>query len=77
MKSATHYPESLEYFKNNDFPTLDTSNPVEDRVFQQANPDVEGKPIEKDSGNQERELQLETWMSDIKAFIRNIDVSKL
>jgi hypothetical protein len=77
MKSVKYHPGSLEYFKNNDFPALDTSNPVEDRVLPQTNSDVEGKPIEKDSGNQEREQQLETWMSDIKTFIRNIDISKL
>jgi hypothetical protein len=77
MRRVEYHPGSLEYLKNNDFPALENSNSVEDAVLPQSQSNVETKPEEKDSGNQEREQQMETWMSNIKTFIRSIDISKL
>ena len=54
----------------------DTGGVVEDALGQPRAED-EGEPVEKDPASQEREQQLEAWMTDIKAFIRNIDTSKL
>jgi hypothetical protein len=77
MRVVEHSPEHLEYYRNKEFSALDGRNAMEDVATPQPQGDVEGKPAEKDPLSQEQEQQLETWMSDIKAFIRNIDISKL
>ena len=77
MKTHEYYPERADFYKNNDFPGLEGNSAVDDTMVQQPRSEVEGHPPEKDPGAQEREQQLEAFMTDIKAFIRNIDVSKL
>jgi hypothetical protein len=77
MRAVENNPERLDYFRSNEFSGLDNRSAMDDAATPQSPGNVEGKPVEKDSVNQEQEQQLETWMSEIKAFIRNIDISKL
>jgi hypothetical protein len=77
MTVFEHSPERFEYYRNKEFSALDSRNSMEDAATPQPQGNVEGKPTEEDPISQEREQQLDIWMSDIKAFIRNIDVSKL
>lgn len=76
MKALEYNPEQMEYYRNSDFPSANAGGPVEE-VVGQPRTEVEGKAVEKDPMSREREQQLETWMTDIKAFIRSIDISKL
>jgi hypothetical protein len=76
MKTLEYDPEHIDYYKNNDFPALDSNRAVEDAMLP-PHPEVDGKPLEEDPINQEQEQQVEAWMTDIKAFIRSIDISKL
>jgi hypothetical protein len=77
MKPVACISEHLEYFKNNEFSALEANPAMDDVATPQPHGDVEVKAAEKDPVSQEREQQLEAWMSDIKTFIRNIDTSKL
>jgi hypothetical protein len=77
MKSIALIAEHLEYYKNNEFSVLDNNQAMDEVSDPPPHGNVEGKAVEKDAVNQEREQQLEAWMSDIKTFIRNIDISKL
>jgi hypothetical protein len=77
MKALERSPERVDYYRSNELPTIDGHSVMDDAATHQPQGNVEGKPAEKDPLLQEREQQLETWMSDIKAFIRNIDVNKL
>lgn len=77
MKALEHSTERVDYFRSNELPAIDGHSVMDDTATPQHQGNVEGKPAEKDPLLQEREQQLETWMSDIKSFIRNIDVSKL
>lgn len=77
MKTIEYHPDPTDYYKSSDFPAIDGSTASEEGKVQQPHGEVDGKPLEKDPGSQEREQQLETWMTNIKAFIRSIDVSKL
>ena len=77
MTVHEHIPERLEYYRSNEFSDLESRNAMDDTATPHPQGNVEGKPAEQDPVNQERDQQLETWMSDIKAFIRNIDISKL
>ncbi len=77
MKAIEYSPERLEYYSKDEFSALENHNVMEDVVTSQPHGNVEVKAAEKDPINQEHEQQLEAWMSDIKTFIRNIDISKL
>ena len=80
MRVLENSPERAEYYRNKELSALDSHNVMDDVATPQPQGSGEGKPAEKDPidrDNQEREQQLETWMSDIKTFIRNIDVTKL
>jgi hypothetical protein len=76
MKTLEYDANRMEFYKNNDFPAIDGSGAVEDAMVQ-PHGEADGKPLEKDPNNQEREQQLEAWMVNVKAFIRSIDISKL
>lgn len=76
MKALEYNPEPKDFYRSGDFPNIDGNSAMEDAVGQ-SRAEVEGKPVEKDPASQEREQLLEAWMTDIKAFIRNIDTSKL
>lgn len=76
MKTLEYHPDRIDYYKSNDFPALDGSSAVEDAMAQPPS-EADGKALEKDPANQERDQQLEVWMTNIKAFIRSIDISKL
>jgi hypothetical protein len=77
MKAIEYSSERFEYYRNNEFSGIENANAMEDVATPQPRGNVEVKATGKDPVNQEREQQLEAWMSDIKAFIRNIDTSKL
>jgi len=77
MKTIEYRPEQLDYYKNNAFPAIDSNDAREEVVVPQVRSDIEGKPAEEDTARNEQEEQMEAWMSDIKAFIRGIDISKL
>jgi hypothetical protein len=77
MKAIDCSPERLEYYRKDEFSALENHSVMEDVVTPQPNGNVEVKAAEKDPINHEREQQLEAWMSNIKTFIRNIDISKL
>lgn len=77
MRVLEQVHERLEYYRTNEFSELDGRNAGDDMATPQPRGDVEGKPAEKHPLNLERDQQLEVWMSDIKAFIRNIDINKL
>jgi hypothetical protein len=77
MKALEHSPERVGYYRSNEFSAIDSHNVMDDVATPQPQGDVEAKPAEKDPLSQEREQQLESWMTDIKSFIRNIDISKL
>jgi hypothetical protein len=77
MKTAEHHTEQLDYYKNNAFPAIDTNDAREEVVVPQVSSDIEVKPAEEDTALNEQEEKMEAWMSDVKAFIRSIDISKL
>ena len=77
MKAIEYSSERLEFYRKEEFSALENNNAMEDVVTPQPRGNVEVKAAEKDPVNQEREQQLEAWMSNIKTFIRNIDISKL
>lgn len=70
------YPNRTDFYSNNEFPAFEGGGTVEETRVQ-PHTEVEGKSLKKDSGSQEREQQLEVLMTNIKAFIRSIDISKL
>jgi hypothetical protein len=77
MKTIECHTEQLDYYKNNAFPAIDSNDAREEVVVPQVRSDIEVKPAEEDTSSNEQEKQMEAWMSDIKAFIRSIDISKL
>ena len=77
MKTIEYHTEQLDYYKNNAFPAIDGNDAREEVVAPQVRSDIEVKPAEEDTSSNEQEKQMEAWMSDIKAFIRSIDISKL
>jgi hypothetical protein len=77
MKTTEYHPEHLEFYKNNAFPAIDANDAREEIVAPQVHSDIEGKAAEEDTARNEQEKQMEAWMSDVKAFIRGIDISKL
>ena len=76
MKTLEYDPQRIDFYMDNDLSNLDAGDPVEDAMAK-SHSEAEGKAVDKESLNQEREHQLEAWMMNIKAFIRSIDVSKL
>lgn len=76
MKNLEYDPQRMDLYRDKDLPNLDTGDPAEDAMVKPQS-EVDGKAVDKESLNQEREHQLEAWMMNIKAFIRSIDVSKL
>jgi hypothetical protein len=76
MKTLEYHPDRIDYYKSNDFSAIDGSSAMEDAIVQ-PHSEADGKPLDKESCNQEREQQLEAWMTNIKAFIRSIDITKL
>jgi hypothetical protein len=76
MKTLEYDANRMDYYKNSDFTAIDGSGAVEDAMVQ-PHGEADGKPLETDPNNQEREQQLEAWMVNVKAFIRSIDISKL
>ncbi len=76
MKTFGYSSISMEYFKNREFPEVEGRG-MSDEPISQPRGEVSEKPLEEDPGIQERERQQEAWMTDIKAFIRSIDISKL
>jgi hypothetical protein len=77
MKTIEYDTEQLEYYKNNAFPAIDNNDAREEVVAPQVPSNIEGNPTDEDPARKEQEKQMEAWMSDIKAFIRGIDISKL
>jgi hypothetical protein len=77
MKTAKYDIEGFDYYKNNGFPGMNHNDEREEVVVPQVRSDIEAKPADEDTAPSEREEQMEAWMSDIKAFIRGIDISKL
>jgi hypothetical protein len=77
MKTSAFIAEHLEYYKNNELSALDANQVMDDVATPQRHENSEVEAVEKDAVSQEREQRLEAWMSDIKNFIRNIDISKL
>jgi hypothetical protein len=55
----------------------DASNRVESPAYSETRPGVQGNRGEKDGLSKEREEELEQWMEQVKAFIREIDTTKL
>jgi hypothetical protein len=77
MKTIRYDAEQLDYYKNNAFPAVNHNDEREEVVVPQVRSDIEAKPADEDAARSEQEEQMESWMSDIKAFIRGIDISKL
>lgn len=79
MSSERYEERYLEYFKTNDLTRtpVGAPNSVENPVPSQNHTEVNGEAAESDAMAKEREEQLEKWMSDIKSFIRKIDISRL
>ncbi len=77
MKAIEYSVGQFEYYRNNEFSGIENAGAMEDLATPQPYENVEAKTAEKDPGSQDREQQLEAWMSDIKTFIRNIDIAKL
>lgn len=79
MKFFAFNPEPLDYYKGNELPqnATEPNGSVDTPATHQANGAVDVKPAKDEALHKERERQIEAWMNDIRAFIRNIDVSKL
>lgn len=77
MEHSNYRVEGLDYYRNNELSAMDTSRSGEEVVTLQPQSKADGQAMEQDPGSQERERQMDAWMSDIKAFIRSIDISKL
>ena len=77
MKAIGYDCEQLDYYKNNALPAMSNGDEREEVVVPQVRSDIEAKPADDDTVRSEREDRMENWMSDIKAFIRAIDISKL
>lgn len=79
MSTLAYNPEPFGYYKGSDLPTGagTGAGAAGEAKPAQVNGVMESRNTEKESANKERERAIEAWMSDIKAFIRNIDVTKL
>lgn len=79
MNVPNYVGHTLEVFKGNEVPqgAVETPGRVEAPLNSQTSLAVEGTGGEGDRLRAEREKRLELWMDEVKAFIRNIDVSKL
>ena len=71
--------EKFEYFRGNELSAASVEAPVnaQGRTSSQAHSNIEGGNGEEDVMTKEREEQVELWMQNVKAFIRQIDVSRL
>ena len=68
-----------DYYRGHELQTTNMEAPatIEGNLPGEKTPQVEATQTEPDAINAEREAQLELWMQQIKAFIRDIDVSSL
>jgi len=71
--------ETMEYLRDNAFALNrnEMPNSPEGAAFPREQSSARAHNGEEDPVSREHEEKLELWMEDIKAFIRNIDVSKL
>lgn len=79
MVSEKYDLTNVEYLKSNDLVsgTMPRPTVVESSVPLQNGNNGNGDTAESDVARKEREELIESWMSDIKDFIRRIDVSRL
>ncbi|HOV88208.1 MAG TPA: hypothetical protein PLM79_17770 [Syntrophobacteraceae bacterium] len=71
--------ETMEYLRDNAFALNrnEMPNSPEGAACPREQSSTHTHNGEEEPASREREKKLELWMEDVKAFIRNIDVSKL
>lgn len=71
--------DTVDYYRGNELSAGSIEVPSGERESSvtQTRSSVEGSNGEDDMMSKEREAQLELWMETVKAFIRQIDVSRL
>jgi len=78
MDFWTNMKLSMGWLRGNEIPSNPIAGPdtTQGSVLPPVHNGVENS-AEKDHANEEREARLESWMEEVKAFIRSIDVHKL
>ena len=68
-----------ELFKGHDLTgrSLGGATAPEGNYVPHVNTSVNSEKVEADTVKDEREVKLELWMEDVKAFIRNVDINNL
>ena len=68
-----------DYYRGNELSggSIEVPSSEQESSVPQTRSSVEGSNGEDDMMSKEREAQLELWMENVKAFIRQIDVSRL
>jgi hypothetical protein len=71
--------DKVDYYRGNELSagSIEVPSSKEESPVSQTRSAVEGSNGEDDMISKEREAELELWMENVKAFIRQIDVSRL
>ena len=71
--------DKVDYYRGNELSagSMEVPSGEQESSVTQTRSSVEGSNGEDDMMSKEREAQLELWMENVKAFIRQIDVSRL
>ncbi|MFP5213493.1 MAG: hypothetical protein ACLGPL_08955 [Acidobacteriota bacterium] len=80
MNHTAYATQKMESYRGHEFTpggAIEPLNPVEGQAIPQTQAVIEATVNNGETLDRNREEWLEGWMKDIKAFIRNIDVSKL
>ena len=79
MRFYKNRAEHAEWYKGQGVSTesLNVANRAESPFVSSSPGMVNTERAESDPAAEEREAKLELWMEEVKAFIRNIDVSNL
>ena len=56
---------------------IGAANPAETQMPTRTPVNIDVRPDQNDKLSKEREQELESWMEEVKAFIRKIDVNNL
>lgn len=71
--------DKVDYYRGNELSAgnIEVPSSEQESSVSQTRSSVEGSNGEDEMMSKEREAELELWMENVKAFIRQIDVSRL
>lgn len=79
MKVFENIAQPVEWYRGQGIASKSIENPSggEGPFLTPTQPLMKSETPEHDPAVEEREAKLESWMEEVKAFIRNIDVNNL